>query len=78
MKVFITKYALTQGIFEIDAKDHGGGMISMVDAQYPTNYHKPDWHLTYEEALADARTRRNAKIASLEKQIAKLEELTFG
>lgn len=38
---------------------------------------KPDWHETKEEAIQQATKMRNAKIASLKKQIEKLEKLNF-
>jgi hypothetical protein len=40
--------------------------------------HKPDWHTTPEAAIARAEEMRTKKIASLKKQIAKLEAMTFS
>jgi len=40
-------------------------------------YHRPNWWTTPEEALARAGIMRMKKIASLKKQIAKLEAMTF-
>lgn len=41
-------------------------------------FHGNEWHRTREEAVARAEQMRAAKIASLKKQIAKLEKLSFG
>jgi hypothetical protein len=34
MKVWISKYALTQGIFEIEAEDRGEGMIKDIAGSF--------------------------------------------
>lgn len=85
MKVFITKYALTDGIQEINEATHEVGiserMVSYVIdgalASQTVCVHKPDWHLTEVEAVERAEVMREAKIASLCRSIAKLEKLTF-
>jgi len=78
MKVYITKYALTAGIIERE-----GGEIS--DSHCYTKdsfgkrdyYHGKDWHKSFEEAKKDAESRRDRKIVSIKKQLAKLEEMEF-
>lgn len=78
MKVWITKYALTQGIFEKEAEscsvDEDGKMISVERYTY---YHKPFWHETKEDALKHAEEMRIKKIQSLTKQIEKLRLIKF-
>lgn len=78
-KFFITKYALTGGIDELRLEMEAG-------SQYAYN-HDGYWaqfvigktcHRTREEAVARAEQMRAAKIASLEKQIAKLRKKTFS
>lgn len=77
MIVFITKYALTQGILEIEPKQtHSVNMIGDVNNQY-TYYHKPDWHLTKEEAIIRAEEMRIKKLQSLDKQIKRISALKF-
>lgn len=78
MKVWITKYALTQGILEVEAKDLGDDMIKTVE-KYPSYYSKEgrDWHRTKESAISKAEEMRQKKIASLKKQIEKLEAMKF-
>ena len=76
---FITKYALTAGITEIEAEDcfdTASDMIRDVNNGY-AHYHRGDWHRTMAEAAARAEQMRVAKIASLRKSITKLEKLRF-
>ena len=76
MKVYVTKYALSTGIEEVHAE---------VSENYPTllhlssfHYaHAGEWFTSRDEAIADAESRRVRKIASLKRQIAKLEGLRF-
>lgn len=77
MKVYITKYALTKGVFEITASNIGSeGMIKDVANNY--NYYlKGDWYENIEDAKKDAEQRRRKKIISLQKQIDKLNKLKF-
>lgn len=82
MKAWITKYALTQGILGIDAKECGSnGMIEDTDRSHgPFNYYHGegrDWHRTEEAALARAEQMRQDKLVSLRKQITKLERMTI-
>ena len=78
MKVWVTKYAMS-----------GKGVIPCEDARYSQVetmvvvgerffLHKPDWHTTPEAAIARAEEMRTKKIASLKKQVAKLEAMTFS
>lgn len=79
MKVYITKYALTQGIFEVEGEVHptiGNGRM-FCQANQGGIYHKPDWHTTREEAVARAEEMRVKKISSLYKSLAKMETLTW-
>ena len=80
MKVWITKYALTDGIIENDAEvcidtDATGNMI-VCDRVY---FHGEgrEWHRTKESAIQKAEEMRQKKIASLKKQIEKLEGMKF-
>lgn len=45
---------------------------------FPTYFHKNDYCLDEVDALRKARSMREKKIASLEKQIAKLNGTTFS
>lgn len=79
MKVFISKYALTTGIFDVyDAEQSGDRMICFKScAGYLQYVHKPHWHETKQEAIEKAENMRLKKIASLKKQIEKLEKMRF-
>lgn len=80
-KAWITQYALTQGIFEIDAEDCfdiSTRMIADVSVSYRRCHHTPDWHRTRAEAVVRAIEMRNAKAASLKKQLARIEKLEFN
>ena len=81
-KVFITKYALTSGIEEIEME------VKLNDAHFKKScygkfkgfsqrFYNDDFHLTKEDALKDAEKKRKKKIESLKKQISKLEQLSF-
>lgn len=81
MKVWISKYALSGGITEHEC-DPPEGVRPYV---YPG---KPfasftgfllgsDAHTSREEAVVAAEAARKKKIASIQKQLAKLEKMTF-
>ena len=81
MRCFVTKYALTRGILQVEVElcldvDPDGGMVAD-HSEYHTCYHKPDWHRTRVSAVARAEQMRLAKLASLRKQITKLEAMSF-
>ena len=82
MKVYITKYALTQGIIEVD-----GGSVREVEIKdgrlrykksYTQVYCAGEWYTEKGMAVADAEHRKQKKIASLKKQISKLEAMQFS
>ena len=83
MKVWITKYALTEGISveEGELSETSPSMFCYGDrAGYSQQYahgEGKDWHRTPEAAEARAEVMRQAKIASVKKSLAKLERMTF-
>lgn len=82
MHVWITKYALTTGITEADAEicssSTEGRMIEVPSKLcYGSYFHRPDWHETREAAVNRAEVMRQKKLASLKKQISRLEALSF-
>jgi hypothetical protein len=58
-----------------DCSDTSPTMV--VSIQGRNFYHRDQWHRTREEALEKAEKMRVTKIASLQKQIARLKKLTF-
>ena len=78
MKVWVSKYALTRGIFEVDAEERcSEGNIFVKDKWCLKSYHKGEWHNTKEEAIKRAEKLKENKIKSLETQIQKLKEMKF-
>ena len=78
MKVYITRYALSDGILEKDAEecDRFPGMIRTDDGAHFHGEGK-DWTRTKEAAAARAEEMKAKKIKSLKKQIEKLERMKF-
>lgn len=79
MKVYITKYALTQGIYEIEAKEtREPDMIKNVENSLELYHGKgKEWHLSKEDAIKKAEEMKQKKIKSLKTQIEKFEKMTF-
>jgi hypothetical protein len=79
MKVWITKYALSKGVFDTEAeKTHRSETTITVKRGFSSDYyHRLEWHTTEVAAIAKAEQMRVKKIAALKKQIARLEKLTF-
>lgn len=78
-KVWITKYALTQGILEVaNVEDCGDGMVVYrhPDFQVRQYAHRGEWHRTLEEAQKRAEDLVAAKIRSLQAQVEKLKKRT--
>lgn len=78
-KVFITKYALTKGIKEIEAdiiRSRFGNEEYVIDDSY-SYFLRKDAFTDKSEALKKAEEMKIRKIASLRKQIEKLEKLSF-
>ena len=76
-KVWISKYALTQGIYEITAIRTSHNETIVYDTYNRVVLEGREWHLTREGAVTRANALRNAKIDNLKKQIDKLTNLEF-
>lgn len=79
MKAYITKYALTQGVFAVDAELCDESMIKYrpVGSRYDQYAHGKDFYFCEEDAIARAEIMREKKIASLRAQIAKIGSIVF-
>lgn len=79
MKVWITKYALTSGIKEMEVEQSEDFPDMVTGKAWNDSYHGEgrEWHRTYESAVAKAEEMRLKKIDSLKKQIAKWEKKRF-
>ena len=79
-KAYITKYALTKGIFEVEVEGRFDISTSMVKERgkgFSPIYHNTDWHRTKESAVEKAASMKEAKIKSLKKQLASVEAKSF-
>jgi hypothetical protein len=80
MRVWITKYALTTGVFEVaDAElfANDSAVTWKSKEGYSQYAHGKDWHRTREDAFTRAEEMRVKKIAALEASIKRLRALTF-
>lgn len=85
MKVYVTKYALTTGIQELEAETTSVEGMICIPADRSKGWtlkqlfhgQGREWHTDREAAIARADEMRKAKIASVKRQLAKLEAMTF-
>ena len=80
MRAYITKYALTWGIEEVEGEVTSDFSDVLVHGAQPygrTYTHKGDWFTTREEAVTRCEELRKNKIASLERAINKLKGKVF-
>lgn len=88
MKVWISKYALTIGLFEIEAElcepSWNKTVATMVKYRRPNCYEEyahgegREWHRSRKEAEKRAEAMRIRKIQSHQKAIEKLQRLVFN
>ena len=80
-EVYVTRYALTDGIFKIKCKFVNGGYASQVkeNGRNRERYFlsRNEYALTKEEAIEKANLKRMKKIKSINKQKAKIEKIDF-
>lgn len=76
----ITKYALTDGLRSVEAERSSttDDMIIVRHGTFPSYYCGKDWTTDPTEAVKRAEQMMDRKIASLEKQLAKLRKLKFA
>lgn len=77
MKIYITKYALTKGIFEVDANIRDSGIAEDRTEHYIAYYSKDSYCKDKQSAIKKADEMRKKKIVSLKKKIEKLEKMKF-
>ena len=77
--IWITRWALTGGIIAADAEFRNNGSMAVyrVGDGPRTMVHTGDFHLTEEAAIQHAYIMRAKKLLSLQKQIDKLQKLSF-
>lgn len=74
-RVWITKYALTKGMYEAEVEVLDGGDAVTTDSR--TYLAKPDWWATKDDAIKRAEVMVKAKLDALRKQIKALEGMNF-
>lgn len=79
MKVYITRYALTEGIYlaEVELSQTDDSRVTVLHGHHSGIFRRPDWHVTVTGAINRAEKMRKEKIQSLQKQIDCLERLDF-
>ena len=76
-KVWVTRYALTDGIMEMKGEIHDDGYFLPDGDGYWSSIPKKDWHHTKAEAIARAEEMRIERLKSLDNQIKKISSLKF-
>ena len=77
MRVYITKYALTKGIEEVEATISMFTGVVVVESAYRNLFHKGEWFESKDDAIKKAEEMRLKKIQTLKRQIAKLNTMKF-
>lgn len=82
MKIYVTKYALTKGIYaaEADVDDRGFAVIEGADDFHPDTYlhgEGREWCRTEADAISVAEKMRSHAIELMEQKLAKLKSLGF-
>lgn len=73
--VYVTKYALSEGVFKRTVEPHTPGMVVTYGATNWQYFMKSDWHRTEAEARARVLTMIERKRASIAKVLARLDKL---
>jgi hypothetical protein len=76
-KIWVTKYLFTAGIIERETilKD-GNDKMAWVGSGFERQcFFRPDWHLTREDAVEQAKRMIVSKRKSIQKQLAKVDEV---
>jgi len=80
VKFYVTKYALTSGIEEVEANEPSptSPKFLSIGGFHSAWGEGKQWHRDLESAVKRAEEMRGDKIASLKKAIARLEKIDFG
>lgn len=79
MKVWISKYALTIGLYEVEVElsNTSPGMVCEKNNMVFYHGEGKEWHRTKEDAVKRAEEMKIRKIDSLKRQIKKIENMKF-
>lgn len=74
-KIYVTKYALSRGVFSVDAEIDGSSAVYRDGV--PFYVHGKDFYLTEEAAKSDFERRKKSQLESIEKKRKKIEAAVF-
>jgi len=76
---WVTKYSLTAGIERVEARlvSPERKMIAYKVGGHSVYQHSPHWHLSIEQAVAQAEKMQQRKLKALRASIAKIEAIKF-
>lgn len=79
MKAWATKYALTNGIEQVEGTIPSDfpKMLVVVKNGWTSHFHKPHWHTSEDDAVKQALKMKARKIQALQAQIKRIESLEF-
>lgn len=77
MTIWITKYALTKGIYSVEAEIDANIDMAVMRGSFSEYFHKSEWWKTEQDAKKKAEEMRKTRIASLKKSLKKMEDLKF-
>lgn len=76
--IYVTKYALTQGVIKCKAELIDHGMARLPSNYGGTYYLRGEFWLTEDEARADFDARKKRMLASIERSAKKVREAVFA
>lgn len=79
MTVYITRYALTEGVYlaEVELSQTDDSRVTVLRGRHSGIFHKPDWHVTWTDAINQAEKMRKQKIQLLRTLIDRLKRMDF-
>lgn len=82
MKVYITKYALTTGVYIAEVNEcDAPGMVEQprTNKTYTQYFHGEgkDWHKTKESAVNRVKVMKEAKLKAIQKQVDKINKISL-
>lgn len=82
MKVWISKYALTLGIYEVDGETSTQApsvfVVRTGELGHKEYFHGKDWHTSHAAAVVQAEKMRQRRIKSLNESLTKLNAKRFA
>lgn len=76
-RYYITKYAMTSGIQEVEGQEVGHGMVSISNGGYTQYFHAGEWHISITSAIEKAEELKAKKIATLNRQLERAQDVVF-